>query len=249
MTLSALATFVSEVDIYIDENYINETFKSCINVQFPSSGQLGLDLMCGEWGAAKCTPRRWYFWMGDVTEDYVPFQINYRYQTAKGFRLSSPQVVPCNQSVDVSLLVFWLLKKTYWCFFSQGIRPACSCVDCASSCPKPPSLEEKPEKFLLWGFDKYVVGMFIVFLVGTSTFVFAVLFCSIDRKPGELFILICLIFSVSKDSFHFRHVVNFEKERLWRVPFVRKRTKKSTNDKTFIKTRLNSIHSESLCSR
>lgn len=57
-------------------------------------------------------------------------------------------------------------------FKQQGTTPACSCVDCTSSCPKPPPLEPTPEKFQLKGFDGNVVVIFAVFLLGSSTFVF-----------------------------------------------------------------------------
>lgn len=66
--------------------------------------------MCGSWGAAKCTPKRWYFFMGDVNEDFVPFQINYQTQKLRaefeGFDLLSPRIVPCNESVDVRTHIF-----------------------------------------------------------------------------------------------------------------------------------------------
>lgn len=124
--------------------------------------------MCGEWGAAKCTPRRWFRFMGDVKEDFVPFQINYRYHnaSAKGFTPFSPKVVPCNESLD-------------------GISPACSCVDCASSCPKPPQLEAKAGNFHLWRFDNYAIEMFIVFIAGSSMFVLVVLCCTNEEKQGK----------------------------------------------------------------
>ena len=97
---------MNEIDLFITEQYINGTFESCKNVQFPSTGQLALDLMCGSWGASKCTPRRWYYFMGNVKEDFVPFQINYRTQTTEaeieGFTSLNLRVVPCNESIDVS---------------------------------------------------------------------------------------------------------------------------------------------------
>lgn len=98
---------MNEIDLYITEQFINETYKSCKNVVFPSSGQLGLDLMCGGWGAAKCSALRWYGFMGDAEEDVVPFQINYLVQKSAakvdGFTPFNPRVIPCNESVDVRI--------------------------------------------------------------------------------------------------------------------------------------------------
>lgn len=103
--IRSTGTFVNEIDLYITERFINDSYKSCKNVIFPSSGQLGLDLMCGSWGAAKCSPTRWYHFMGNSEEDVVPFQINYIARNSSevfnGFTPFDPRVVPCNESVDV----------------------------------------------------------------------------------------------------------------------------------------------------
>lgn len=100
-------SYIEGIDIHITEEYTNGTFNSCRNVIFPSSGQMALDLMCGNFGAAKCSPMRWYGYMGDATDNpYVPFQINYRPHNTSakvdGFTPLNPRVVPCNESVDVS---------------------------------------------------------------------------------------------------------------------------------------------------
>lgn len=99
--------YVDEIDVHITEKYMDGTFNSCKNVQFPSSGQLALDLMCGDWGASRCSPMRWYGFMGDATTNsFVPFQINYRPHSSSakvgGFTPMDPRVVPCSESVDVS---------------------------------------------------------------------------------------------------------------------------------------------------
>lgn len=100
-------TYVDGIDVHITEQYMNGTFNSCKSVQFPSSGQLALDLMCGDWGASRCSPMRWYTFMGDAEgNSFVPFQINYRPHDSSakvdGFTPMDPRVVPCNESVDVS---------------------------------------------------------------------------------------------------------------------------------------------------
>lgn len=97
---------MDEIDFYITDEYINGTHNSCKNVIYPPTGKLALDLMCGNWGASKCTPRRWYDFMGDVELDFVPFQINYKFRnsTARvdGFTAMNPPITHCNESVDVS---------------------------------------------------------------------------------------------------------------------------------------------------
>jgi Niemann-Pick C1 protein len=180
---------VNEVDLYITEKYVVGTHESCKNVQFPSSGQLGLDLMCGGLGSLKCTPVEWFKFMGNADEDVVPFQINYKIQNStekvNGFTPLNPRVVPCNESVDVSydkaMMNIALEAETSF-YSSQGIQPACSCVDCVSSCPKPPAPEPLPQKFIIWGLDGYAVVMFFIFLLGSTVFLTAVSCCSNAEK-------------------------------------------------------------------
>lgn len=176
--------YVDGIDVHITEEYMNGTFNSCKSVQFPSSGQLALDLMCGDWGASRCSPMRWYSFMGDAAgNSFVPFQINYRPHNSSaevdGFKPMDPRVVPCSESVDVSFFAQCSLFTLYClCFVPQGATPACSCVDCASSCPKPPPPEPVPLKFLIWGLDGYMVVMFFIFLLGSFMFVLGTGCCS-----------------------------------------------------------------------
>lgn len=94
---------MNAIDIHITEQFMNGTYDSCKNVQFPSSGQLALDLMCGDWGASRCSPKRWFGFMGDAAgNQFVPFQINYNTTAVDGFTPMDPKVVPCSESVDVS---------------------------------------------------------------------------------------------------------------------------------------------------
>lgn len=71
----------------------------------PSTGKLALDMMCGEWGASRCSPKKWFEFLGDATDNmYVPFQITYITDPIDGYTPLDPLVVPCNQAVNVSIL-------------------------------------------------------------------------------------------------------------------------------------------------
>lgn len=37
---------------------MNGTYDSCKQVSVPSTSRLALDLMCGEWGASRCSPKK-----------------------------------------------------------------------------------------------------------------------------------------------------------------------------------------------
>lgn len=75
----------------------------------PSTGQLALDLMCGEWGASRCTPLKWFHFMGDAANNiYVPFQITY-VNTDKpvgSFVPLDPVITPCSKALNVSITFF-----------------------------------------------------------------------------------------------------------------------------------------------
>ncbi|CAG2056079.1 unnamed protein product, partial [Timema podura] len=55
--------FVNALELYVTDTYISGTYNSCKQVSVPSTGQLALDLMCGDWGASRCSPMKpqtWY---------------------------------------------------------------------------------------------------------------------------------------------------------------------------------------------
>ncbi|CRL00933.1 CLUMA_CG014191, isoform A, partial [Clunio marinus] len=166
-------TFVNEIDLYITEKFINGSYDSCKNVNFPSSGQLAFDLMCGAWGATKCTPKRLFHYWGDESEDFVPFQINYIMANStdpiNGFKPLNPRIVPCNESID-------------------GITSPCSCIDCTSTCPKaPPSMLLQQKFTSFWDTDKFTVFMFLIYLICCVLFVIWSTYClssNIATKTG-----------------------------------------------------------------
>lgn len=75
----------------------------------PASGQLALDMMCGEWGAIGCTAARWFKYMGDEKGNpYVPFQITYISSDGPVGNMTPPDlpILPCSAAVNVSRLPF-----------------------------------------------------------------------------------------------------------------------------------------------
>ncbi|CAD6208835.1 GSCOCG00010663001-RA-CDS [Cotesia congregata] len=96
-------TYVNAVDVFITNKYLQGTFTSCKKVSIPSLGQLALDVMCGDWGASRCTAERWFTFMGDSNNPYVPFQINYNGTDGKvgPFIPMDPEVTPCSKALNV----------------------------------------------------------------------------------------------------------------------------------------------------
>ncbi|XP_066601726.1 NPC intracellular cholesterol transporter 1 isoform X2 [Prorops nasuta] len=157
--------YINEIDVYITNKYLNGTFNSCSKVSIPSTGRLALDLMCGEWGASRCSALKWFHYMGDAGGNvFVPFQINYKNTdiSVGQFQPLDPVITPCNVPLNKN-------------------SPACSCVDCEESCPVPKPLPPLPEPFTVFNCDGYKVIMIIIFVCGTSLFLL-LLVCFGNRK-------------------------------------------------------------------
>ncbi|XP_043485324.1 NPC intracellular cholesterol transporter 1 isoform X2 [Leptopilina heterotoma] len=157
-------SYINGIEVYITNKYINGTFNSCNKVSVPSTGQLALDMMCGDWGASRCSAKRWFDFLGDASNIYVPFQITYKTvdHNEDGFEPMDPKVTPCSQPLDSK-------------------SPACSCVDCEASCPVPPPPPPRAKPFTLAGFDGYGVIMIIIFISGSTLFLLSII-CFSNRK-------------------------------------------------------------------
>ncbi|XP_077267700.1 Niemann-Pick type C-1a isoform X4 [Temnothorax americanus] len=162
--------YINGIAIYVTNKYLDGTFNSCNKVSVPSTGQLALDLMCGEWGASRCTPLKWFHYMGDAENNvYVPFQITY-VNTDKpvgSFVPLDPPITPCSTALN---------KNT----------PACSCVDCEQSCPVPPPMPPLPKPFSIFGYDGYEVIMTIIFICGTCLFLLLMMCFSHRKRIGVI---------------------------------------------------------------
>ncbi|XP_036321420.1 NPC intracellular cholesterol transporter 1 isoform X4 [Rhagoletis pomonella] len=161
--------YVNALDLHITAAYTNNTYKSCSQVSVPSTGQKALDLMCGSHMAARCSPTKWFDFMGDKNNVYVPFQITYIQHENKstiidGRRPLDPQTTPCNEKLD---------NKT----------AACGCSDCEASCPVPVPEPPRREPFKIAGLDAFAVIMTAVFVVGTILFLMGV--CLFPSKRSE----------------------------------------------------------------
>ncbi|XP_064073679.1 NPC intracellular cholesterol transporter 1 isoform X2 [Vanessa tameamea] len=151
---------VVELSYHLSATYMNNTYSSCANVQMPSTNQLAIDLMCGDYGSSFCTPQHWFDYMGDKDTPAVPFQINYISgdEPVDGFTPYNPPTKPCNVGLPG--------------------QPGCSCLDCLESCPAPPPAPPAPRPFSIHGADGYAVIMAIVFLIFTTLFLSGVYCCN-----------------------------------------------------------------------
>lgn len=150
---------IAGVELHVTGKSLQGIYDSCSSVFVPSTGQRALDLMCGSWGSALCTPLRWFTFMGDAQNNpYVPFQMVYKVDTVgSSFVPLDTRVLPCNVGFDGNV--------------------ACSCVDCAASCPAPLPPAPPSDGFKIGGMDGFVVVMLIVFLAGSALFVTLLTMC------------------------------------------------------------------------
>lgn len=108
--------YINAIDLYITNKYLEGTFNSCNKVSVPSTGQLALDIMCGEWGASRCTPLKWFHFMGDATNPYVPFQITYvnTDEVIDVFTPLDPPITPCNKALSVRITFTYVIYNIYF---------------------------------------------------------------------------------------------------------------------------------------
>lgn len=97
---------VNGIKVYLSNEYMEGTFNSCSRVSVPSTGQLALDLMCGDWGASRCSPNKWFAFMGHydpMANPFVPFQIDYINTSVPVdvYTPLNPYVYSCGEQPDV----------------------------------------------------------------------------------------------------------------------------------------------------
>lgn len=149
---------VYKLDSWISKSYVTETYDSCKNVIMSSTNGPAMDFLCGPWGAYRCTPERWYDYMGSTSNGFSPFDIVYHYvdnSTETEMTPIDPVTYHCSQTVP-------------------GSSKACSCVDCVESCPAAPTYPPLEEQWMLFGEDGINVVMGIVFILGSILIIFAV---------------------------------------------------------------------------
>ncbi|XP_044021275.1 NPC intracellular cholesterol transporter 1 homolog 1b-like isoform X2 [Aphidius gifuensis] len=148
--------YIDEVNVFISYEYVNSTFESCSKVVHPMSGYLAMEIGCGE--HAKCNPKLWYEYLGDVNNNpLVPFQMNYVYESNNTNNLVEPLNPPtklCSEAYDNS-------------------STRCSCIDCPSSCPFA-EWKIQDEFFTIFNFNGYgiLLGCFVII----SSFIFSIIY-------------------------------------------------------------------------
>lgn len=160
-------TMVKVLEYNVKEDYAQATYDSCVNVVNPSTSGSIMDLLCGPWGGALCSPRRWLGFLGSITNGYAPFQINFifhRNETntipEEGIVPHNPPVIPCHQEVKTGM-------------------GACSCTDCQAACAVLDFNVFKDQPFgMIHGLDWWALAVGLIF--GLSIVAILIVICAAD---------------------------------------------------------------------
>ncbi|KAM5302751.1 NPC1-like intracellular cholesterol transporter 1 isoform 2-T2 [Glossophaga mutica] len=108
-------------EAFYQRSFAERAYDSCSRVRIPAAATLAVGAMCGVYGSALCDAQHWLDYQGDTGNGLAPLDITFHLwepSQATGGEIQplDGEITPCNQS--------------------QGNgTTACSCQDCAASCP------------------------------------------------------------------------------------------------------------------
>ncbi|XP_011802160.1 PREDICTED: Niemann-Pick C1-like protein 1 isoform X2 [Colobus angolensis palliatus] len=108
-------------EAFYQHSFAEQSYDSCSRVRVPAAATLAVGTMCGVYGSALCNAQRWLNFQGDTSNGLAPLDITF-HLLEPGQAVGSG-IQPLNEGVAR-------------CNESQGDDTvACSCQDCAASCP------------------------------------------------------------------------------------------------------------------
>ncbi|XP_027951222.1 NPC1-like intracellular cholesterol transporter 1 [Eumetopias jubatus] len=122
-------------EAFYQNSFAQRTYDSCSRVRIPSAATLAVGTMCGVYGSALCNAQRWLNFQGDTGNGLAPLDITFHLlepgqAPGSGMQPLNTEVRPCNESQG------------------NGME-ACSCQDCAASCPVIPRPQALDATFYL----------------------------------------------------------------------------------------------------
>lgn len=108
-------------EAFYQRSFAEQTYGSCSRVRVPAAATLAVGAMCGVYGSTLCNAQRWLDYQGDTGNGLAPLEIT--------FHLWEPVQAPGSVMQPLG-------GDVAACNASQGEgAAACSCQDCAASCP------------------------------------------------------------------------------------------------------------------
>lgn len=144
---------------YATNSYADGLYRSCKDVQMPSTNGKAISLMCGR--KEGCSPLIWLSYMGNTNNGHAPFPIKYNL-TDTEFKLGNLTIHPLNIT-------------NIGCNETSGnITDTCSCQDCEDSCAAIPPYPPAAKPWEILGIDgiSFIMGcIFAVFVVFFGVYV------------------------------------------------------------------------------
>ncbi|XP_015837942.1 NPC intracellular cholesterol transporter 1 homolog 1b isoform X2 [Tribolium castaneum] len=167
LTLDYKNDYVLKVQENIDENYIQAVYDSCKNVANPSTSSKLIELVCGKYGAAYCTPERFFNYMGSTSNGFAPIDIVFN--SVNTSNSLNHTALRCNEAFE-------------------GYQ-ACSCIDCEASCSNSVQFEDLSYKDFIFGNvqrDSFIAAC-VLLTIGFVSINFIVYFRIVKKSLFPIF--------------------------------------------------------------
>uniref|UniRef100_A0A8C6RZ73 NPC1 like intracellular cholesterol transporter 1 n=1 Tax=Nannospalax galili TaxID=1026970 RepID=A0A8C6RZ73_NANGA len=159
-------------EAFYQRSFAEQAYESCSRVRIPAAASLAVGTMCGVYGSALCNAQRWLNFQGDTGNGLAPLDITFHLlepdqAPANGMQLLNGVITPCNKSQG------------------EGLA-ACSCQDCAASCPvipQPPALRPSFYMGRMPGWLALIIIFSAVFVL--LTFILIRLRVASSKKNGK----------------------------------------------------------------
>uniref|UniRef100_I3MT02 NPC1 like intracellular cholesterol transporter 1 n=2 Tax=Ictidomys tridecemlineatus TaxID=43179 RepID=I3MT02_ICTTR len=140
-------------DAFYQRSFAEKTYESCSRVHIPAAASLAVGSMCGVYGSALCNAQRWLDFQGDVSNGLAPLDITFHLvepgqDQGSGIQPLNGEISPCNETQD------------------NGMT-ACSCQDCAASCP----VIARPSDLTPFFYMGRMPGWLVLIIIFCSVFV------------------------------------------------------------------------------
>lgn len=122
-------------EAFYQRHFAEDAYESCSRVRIPAAAELAVGTMCGIYGSTLCNAQRWLNFQGDISNGLAPLEITFHLlnpgeNPGNGLQPLNDTIMPCNETQGNS-------------------SSACSCQDCAASCPAIPRPEPLDATFRL----------------------------------------------------------------------------------------------------
>lgn len=154
-------------EAFYHSSFAEETYASCSRVRIPAAASLAVGAMCGVYGSALCNAQRWLNYQGDTGNGLAPLDITFHLWEpgqASGSVMQplSADITRCNESQ------------------AEG-QAACSCQDCAASCPAIARPEALDATFRL---GRMAGGLALIIILCSALAVLAAVLTAFRVQPG-----------------------------------------------------------------